>query len=366
MSSVTFENVKKAYGQTQVVKQFDLHIDNGEFVVFLGPSGCGKSTTLRMLAGLEDITSGDIRIGDRLVNDLHPKDRDTAMVFQSYALYPHMTVEKNIGFPMKMAGVKKEVIAEHVKEVAESLELTPLLKRYPKALSGGQRQRVAMGRAMVRVPSVFLFDEPLSNLDTKLRGTMRAEIKAMHKKIKTTTLYVTHDQVEAMSLADRVVILKDGYVSQVGTPKEIFESPCSKFVATFIGAPEMNILSARATSSDDTIVTVGEQTVTLNKTHDLPTFDIEYGIRPSDFYLNRQTVQSDNIGTLIVTVNMVELLGSNYHLHCSLDGQNILAEVESPTGLEELENQQVELYFDLNRTHLFDLEGLTITGTAQG
>ncbi|MGR5539520.1 ABC transporter ATP-binding protein [Vibrio campbellii] len=364
MSSVTFENVKKAYGDTEVVKQFDLHINAGEFVVFLGPSGCGKSTTLRMLAGLESISSGDIKIGDRRVNDLHPKDRNTAMVFQSYALYPHMTVEKNIGFPLKMAGAPKAEIAQHVKEIAESLELTPLLKRYPKALSGGQRQRVAMGRAMVRVPSVFLFDEPLSNLDTKLRGTMRAEIKAMHQKIKTTTLYVTHDQVEAMSLADRVVILKDGYVAQVGSPKEIFESPRCKFVATFIGAPEMNIFKANATSVDNTVITVEEQTIPLHGQHPIQESTIEYGIRPSDFYLNKQAIQSDAVGQLNVTVDMVELLGSNYHLHCTVGEQSLLAEVESPSALEELEGKEVTLFFDKNRTHLFGSDGQAIKAHA--
>jgi multiple sugar transport system ATP-binding protein len=360
MGSVTFKNIKKRYGKTEVVKQFDLHIEDGEFVVFLGPSGCGKSTTLRMLAGLEDISEGDIYIDDRRVNDLHPMDRNTAMVFQSYALYPHMTVEQNIGFPLKMAGNSKAKVKQHVDEIAKSLELTPLLKRYPKALSGGQRQRVAMGRAMVRVPSVFLFDEPLSNLDTKLRGTMRAEIKAMHKKVKTTTLYVTHDQVEAMSLADRIVILKDGYVAQIGTPKEIFDEPNCKFVATFIGSPQMNILSASAMAEAQTEIQLEKQSFTIPKRYSLNKTDVECGIRPSDLHLNKQAIESDHIGSLKAHVELAELLGSAYHLHCLVDGQKLLAEIIASEPLEQLEGQEIELFFDLNRTHLFDLDGQTI------
>lgn len=360
MASVTFKDIKKRYGKTEVVKQFDLHINDGEFVVFLGPSGCGKSTTLRMLAGLEDISEGDIFIGDRRVNDLHPTDRNTAMVFQSYALYPHMTVEQNIAFPLKMAGVKKNLIKEHVDEVAKSLELIPLLNRYPKALSGGQRQRVAMGRAMVRVPSIFLFDEPLSNLDTKLRGTMRAEIKAMHQKLKTTTLYVTHDQVEAMSLADRVVILKDGYVAQVGSPKDIFDNPSCKFVATFIGAPEMNILEAKVSNKESTNIVINDQTIPLEKSYDVTDEQIEYGIRPSDFHLNKHAIDSAQVGSIKVQVTMAELLGSVYHLHCQLDGNNILAEIVSSEPLELLQGKEVELFFDLNRTHIFDMNGKVV------
>lgn len=360
MASVTFKDIKKRYGKTEVVKQFDLHIQDGEFVVFLGPSGCGKSTTLRMLAGLEDISEGEIFIGDRVVNDLHPTDRNTAMVFQSYALYPHMTVEQNIGFPLKMAGVSKADVKTHVAEVANSLELTPLLKRYPKALSGGQRQRVAMGRAMVRVPSVFLFDEPLSNLDTKLRGTMRAEIKAMHQKLKTTTLYVTHDQIEAMSLADRVVILKDGYVAQVGTPKEIFDNPSCKFVATFIGAPEMNIIPALARNEDVTHITLADQNVALPTKFSIAQQNVEYGIRPSDFHLNRQAIESDNIGSVKLKLTMAELLGSVYHLHCELGDKKVLAEIVSADTLEKFEGQEIELFFDLNRTHIFDGEGKVV------
>lgn len=357
MASVTFKGIKKRYNETEVVKQFDMHINDGEFVVFLGPSGCGKSTTLRMLAGLEEISEGDIYINGRRVNDLHPTDRDTAMVFQSYALYPHMTVEQNIGFPLKMSGIKKESVDVQVKKVADSLELTSLLQRYPKALSGGQRQRVAMGRAMVREPSVFLFDEPLSNLDTKLRGTMRAEIKAMHHKLKTTTLYVTHDQIEAMSLADRVVILKDGFVAQIGTPQEIYNNPNCKFVATFIGAPEMNILPATIQALERTTITLGNQKVELPTAHLIHDNNIEFGIRPSDFHLNKQAIESDYIGSISVKLIIAELLGSVYHLHCQLDEKKVLAEIIPSVALESLEGKMIELFFDLKRTHIFDLHG---------
>ncbi|WP_133150217.1 ABC transporter ATP-binding protein, partial [Vibrio breoganii] len=223
MATVEFRGVDKIYsGDTHVVKDFNLKIEDGEFVVLLGPSGCGKSTTLRMLAGLEDISNGEVVIDDLVVNDLNPKDRNIAMVFQSYALYPHMTVAENIGFSLKMAGVDKKEVEQQVRRVSDMLQLTPLLNRKPRALSGGQRQRVAMGRAMVRTPEVFLFDEPLSNLDAKLRNTMRTELKELHRKHNKTTVYVTHDQIEAMTLADKVVILRDGLIEQVGTPKEIF------------------------------------------------------------------------------------------------------------------------------------------------
>lgn len=248
MASVTFRNLEKSYGNTQVVKNIDLEIKHGEFIVLLGPSGCGKSTTLRMLAGLENITGGEIMIDDLVVNDLHPIERNIAMVFQSYALYPHMTVGENIGFSLENMNVDKAKRKEMVAEVAEVLELTPLLERKPKELSGGQRQRVAMGRAMVRTPEVFLFDEPLSNLDAKLRGQMRKEIRALHQRVKTTVIYVTHDQVEAMTLADKIVILNNGVIEQIGTPIEIFEKPKTEFVAKFIGTPEINIFDVDTTN----------------------------------------------------------------------------------------------------------------------
>src|ERR671925_678041 len=242
MASVTIREVQKAFGTTQVIHGIDITIDDGEFVVLVGPSGCGKSTLLRMIAGLENITAGEIRIGERIVNDLPPKARDIAMVFQNYALYPHMTVAANMCFSLKLRGAPKVEIDTRVRRAAEILGLVPLLERFPRQLSGGQRQRVAMGRAIVRDPQVFLFDEPLSNLDAKLRVAMRAEIKELHQRLKTTTIYVTHDQIEAMTMADRIVVMHDGLVEQIGAPLELYDRPQNLFVAGFIGSPAMNLI----------------------------------------------------------------------------------------------------------------------------
>src|SRR5438477_418051 len=244
MASVAIHDIRKAFGVTQVIHGVDVSIGDGEFVVLVGPSGCGKSTLLRMVAGLENITSGEIRIGDRVVNNLPPKERDVAMVFQNYALYPHMTVAANMGFSMRLRGAPKSEIDARVARAAEILGLTPYLERFPRQLSGGQRQRVAMGRAIVRDPQVFLFDEPLSNLDAKLRVQMRTEIKALHQRLRTTSVYVTHDQVEAMTMADRIVVMHDGRVEQIGTPLELYDAPTNLFVAGFIGSPAMNFIDA--------------------------------------------------------------------------------------------------------------------------
>jgi multiple sugar transport system ATP-binding protein len=242
MASVAIRDVRKAFGATTVIRGVDVAIGDGEFVVLVGPSGCGKSTLLRMVAGLENITSGEIRIGDRVVNNLPPKERDVAMVFQNYALYPHMTVAANMGFSMRLRGAPKSEIDARVKRAAEILGLSPYLERFPRQLSGGQRQRVAMGRAIVRDPQVFLFDEPLSNLDAKLRVQMRTEIKELHQRLKTTTIYVTHDQIEAMTMADKIVVMHDGLVEQIGAPLELYDRPDNLFVAGFIGSPAMNFL----------------------------------------------------------------------------------------------------------------------------
>src|SRR6187200_1026580 len=244
MASVAIRDVRKAFGSTTVIHGVDIAIGDGEFVVLVGPSGCGKSTLLRMVAGLENITSGEIRIGDRLVNNLPPKERDVAMVFQNYALYPHMTVAANMGFSLRLRGADKAEIESRVHRAAEILGLMPLLERYPRQLSGGQRQRVAMGRAIVRDPQVFLFDEPLSNLDAKLRVAMRTEIKELHQRLKTTSIYVTHDQIEAMTMADKIVVMHDGVVEQVGEPLELYDHPANLFVAGFIGSPAMNFVDA--------------------------------------------------------------------------------------------------------------------------
>src|SRR5512142_1823598 len=242
MSSVQIRDVRKSFGGFEVLHGVSIPIEDGAFVVLVGPSGCGKSTLLRMLAGLENITAGTISIGDRVVNNVHPKERDVAMVFQNYALYPHMTVAQNMGFSLKLRGENQGKIAERVNGAADILGLKPLLERYPRQLSGGQRQRVAMGRAIVRDPQVFLFDEPLSNLDAKLRVAMRTEIKELHQRLKTTTVYVTHDQIEAMTMADKIVVMHDGIVEQIGTPLELYDSPDNQFVAGFIGSPAMNFL----------------------------------------------------------------------------------------------------------------------------
>ena len=242
MASVAIRDVRKAFGSTTVIRGVDVAISDGEFVVLVGPSGCGKSTLLRMVAGLENVTSGEIRIGDRVVNNLPPKERDVAMVFQNYALYPHMTVAANMGFSMRLRGAPKPEIDVRVNRAAEILGLSPYLERFPRQLSGGQRQRVAMGRAIVRDPQVFLFDEPLSNLDAKLRVQMRTEIKELHQRLKTTTIYVTHDQIEAMTMADKIVVMHDGLVEQIGAPLELYDRPNNLFVAGFIGSPAMNFL----------------------------------------------------------------------------------------------------------------------------
>ncbi len=247
MAQVVIRDIHKRYGAVQVLHDINITIQDGEFIVLVGPSGCGKSTLLRMVAGLESITSGTVEIGDRVVNDLEPKERDIAMVFQSYALYPHMTVEQNMGFALKLAGVPRTEIDERVGRAAAILGLDNLLQRQPRQLSGGQRQRVAMGRAIVRNPQVFLFDEPLSNLDAKLRVQMRAEIKEMHQRLKTTTIYVTHDQVEAMTMADRIVVMKDGVIEQVGAPLDLYDDPQTTFVAGFIGSPSMNFIKGKTT-----------------------------------------------------------------------------------------------------------------------
>ncbi|ADH91590.1 ABC transporter related protein [Ancylobacter novellus DSM 506] len=245
MANVTIKEVKKAYGSTQVIHGVNVDIEDGEFVVLVGPSGCGKSTLLRMIAGLEDISGGEIRIGSRVINDVAPKDRDIAMVFQNYALYPHMTVAENMAFSLKLRKAPKDEIKQRVERAAQILSLSHLLDRYPRQLSGGQRQRVAMGRAIVRDPQVFLFDEPLSNLDAKLRVQMRAEIKALHQRLKTTTVYVTHDQIEAMTMADKIVVMRDGIVEQVGAPLDLYDRPANQFVASFIGSPSMNFIKGK-------------------------------------------------------------------------------------------------------------------------
>ncbi|MGL6313578.1 ABC transporter ATP-binding protein [Vibrio sp. WXL103] len=354
MASVSFNNVDKTYpGNVNVVRQFNLDIEDGEFIVFLGPSGCGKSTTLRMLAGLETITGGEVCIDGQVINNVEPKDRDIAMVFQSYALYPHMTVYDNIAFALKMAGVNKREIERQVRPVADMLQLTPLLSRKPRALSGGQRQRVAMGRAMVRTPEVFLFDEPLSNLDAKLRNAMRGEIKALHKKLNKTTVYVTHDQVEAMTLADRIVILRDGHIEQVGTPEEIYHRPANKFVAGFIGSPTMNFVDAQLSlQGQDWILSLEGASYPLVRQwqHPQPS-SVIIGIRPSDIYLSSDGL-SDPLA-LEVRVESYELLGSTIQVVCHLEDATLVLEASSDHKVEP--GQALKVYVDKNKLHMFDV-----------
>ena len=310
MGSVIIEDVYKAYGQAEIIKGISLHIEDGEFVTLVGPSGCGKSTLLRMVAGLEEISHGSIGINGRVVNNVQPKDRDIAMVFQNYALYPHMTVAENMGFAMKLKKENPDAIAAAVREAADILDLSPLLERYPKQLSGGQRQRVAMGRAIVRKPQVFLFDEPLSNLDAKLRVQMRAEIKQLHQRLRTTTIYVTHDQIEAMTLADRIVVLNRGIVEQAGKPRELFDAPANTFVANFIGSPSMNFIEGRVERKDGTaeLVTGSSLRLPLPDTPDVASGTrLVYGVRPEHLRIDpasrikcRATVVEDTGSETIV------------------------------------------------------------------
>ena len=335
MSTVSLKNIYKIYdGGVTAVSDFNLEIADKEFIVLVGPSGCGKSTTLRMVAGLEEISKGELRIDDRLVNDVEPKDRDIAMVFQSYALYPHMTVRENMEFPLKLKKVPADEIKKRVDEAAEILGITQYLSRKPKALSGGQRQRVAIGRAIVREPKVLLMDEPLSNLDAKLRNQMRAEIIKLRQRINTTFVYVTHDQTEAMTLGDRIVIMKDGFVQQIGTPQEVFGNPCNIFVAGFIGTPQMNFFKAQLEKTaagyqvkcmGATIPVVEEIAAKLTaKGH--AGGEIILGVRPEHI-----TLTDDPATAIESTVEVSELMGSEFYLHATVgaDKQNVVMRIQT-------------------------------------
>ncbi len=319
MASVTVRNVRKAFGAVEVIHGVNIDIEDGEFVVLVGPSGCGKSTLLRMIAGLENITGGEVRIGERVVNNVPPKERDIAMVFQNYALYPHMTVADNMGFSLKLRRARKDEIDMRVNRAAEILGLLPLLARYPRQLSGGQRQRVAMGRAIVRDPQVFLFDEPLSNLDAKLRVQMRTEIKELHQRLKTTTVYVTHDQIEAMTMADKIVVMHDGVVEQIGAPLDLYDKPDNLFVAGFIGSPAMNTL--RGTLRVNGVAEFeGPGGSKLPITSVPPGSDgrrAVYGVRPEHFQLASDGVESE--------IQVVEPTGSEIQVVAKLGGEDIIA-----------------------------------------
>ncbi len=315
MAQVAIRNVSKAFGTVKVLHDVSVDIADGEFVVLVGPSGCGKSTLLRMVAGLEAITGGTVEIGDRVVNQLPPAERDIAMVFQNYALYPHKTVAKNMGFALKMRGVEKADILERVRKAAEILDLAPYLERYPRQLSGGQRQRVAMGRAIVRDPKVFLFDEPLSNLDAKLRVQMRTEIKELHQRLKTTTIYVTHDQVEAMTMADQIVVMQAGRIEQMGAPLELFDRPANTFVAGFIGSPAMNMLKGKVEPEG---VRVEGALLPISRDHKVSQGqDVLYGVRPEHFDIAE--------GGLPARISVVEPTGSETTVVLRFGGTEIVA-----------------------------------------
>lgn len=346
MKPIELRHVKKSYGSVPVIHGLDVKINAGEFAVLVGPSGCGKSTLLRMLAGLENITEGEIAIGDQVVNDVLPKDRDIAMVFQNYALYPHMTVAENMGFSLRLARADKAERRVKVERAAAILGLTPLLDRYPRQLSGGQRQRVAMGRAIVRDPAVFLFDEPLSNLDAKLRVKMRTEIKELHRQLNTTVVYVTHDQIEAMTMADRIIVLDGGYVSQAGTPLELYDKPANRFVATFIGSPSMNVLPARVTEDD--ALDLGEGHVVPVRSGLKPGTEVDFGIRPEDLSLGKGEIGN----TISATVSVVEPTGAESLVSGRLGDASILAAVRERCAART--GEHIQFSFRAENAHLFD------------
>lgn len=348
MSTVSIKEVDKFYGPVQVLQAVSLEIADGEFIVLVGPSGCGKSTLLRIVSGLEPLTHGDISIDGRIVTHEAPKDRDIAMVFQSYALYPHMTVRENLAFSMKIRKESQANIDKSVEAASDILGLSELLNRLPKQLSGGQRQRVAMGRAIVRDPKVFLFDEPLSNLDAKLRIQMRKEIKALHQRLKSTIIYVTHDQIEAMTMADRVVVMKDGFIEQVGSPLELYDMPCNKFVAGFIGAPSMNFLDAEVVKSDQglsasvsgVLIPIPEETKTSIGD------SIVIGIRPEHITLSQDS------GLVKATVSIVEPTGAETMVDCTFAGNNLQIIVKDRVDFDFEDT----IYFsmDANKVHVFN------------
>jgi multiple sugar transport system ATP-binding protein len=347
MASVDIRDVRKAYGPTKVIHGVDIPIADGEFVVLVGPSGCGKSTLLRMIAGLESITAGEIRIGERVVNDVPPKERDIAMVFQSYALYPHMTVGENMGFSLRLRGAPTADIATRVGKAAGILGLTHLLDRYPRQLSGGQRQRVAMGRAIVRDPQVFLFDEPLSNLDAKLRVAMRTEIKELHQRLKTTTVYVTHDQIEAMTMADRIVVMHDGIVEQMGAPLDLYDNPKNLFVAGFIGSPAMNLLKGQVRVNGHAAFAVdGGGALPIGRapagSDGRPAL---FGVRPEHFVFDTEAGAE-------AEVVVVEPTGSEIQVAARLGGQDIVAVFRERHALKP--GDRIRLRPDPRVTHLFD------------
>ena len=363
MSEVTLKNIKKVYPNGfQAVKDFNLDVKDGEFVIFVGPSGCGKSTTMRMIAGLEDITEGDLIIDGNRVNDVEPKDRDIAMVFQNYALYPHMTVKENMEFPLKIRKMPQDEIDRRVAQAAKTLDLEKLLDRKPKALSGGQRQRVAMGRAIVRDPKVLLLDEPLSNLDAKLRGQMRVEISRLHERLGATMIYVTHDQTEAMTLGDRIVVMSDGEVQQIDIPQYLYDHPANKFVAGFIGSPQMNFLDGTVTEKNGKVaVRVGDTDIAIDPARGKVLKDGGYmgkevtiGVRPEDLYDTPEHLELYKDSKAKAKVAVRENLGAEIYLYTDFNGAQLTARVDPESKTQV--GDEVELSFNPAKIHVFDNE----------
>ena len=371
MASLSLRNIYKKYpGGVVAVSDFNLEIKDKEFIILVGPSGCGKSTTLRMVAGLEEISSGELYIGDRLVNDVAPKDRDIAMVFQNYALYPHMTVFDNMAFGLKLRKTSKDEIKRRVEEAARILDIEHLLERKPKALSGGQRQRVALGRAIVREPKVFLLDEPLSNLDAKLRAQMRTEITKLHQRLGTTFIYVTHDQTEAMTMGTRIVVMKDGFIQQVDAPQKLYEFPCNLFVAGFIGSPQMNFIEAKVLKeNDDFFVEFGSEDTktragvkykiklpaTKNKDNCLEAYvdkEVIFGIRPEHVHNEPDLMANLPDGIVETNVEVTELMGAETYLYMNCEGQSINARVNPASTARA--GDTIKIAIDPAKIHIFD------------
>ncbi len=371
MARVRLENIRKVYDNGFVaVHDASFEVGDGEFVVLVGPSGCGKSTTLRMIAGLETISAGTLYIGDRVVNDVAPKDRDIAMVFQNYALYPHMSVYENMAFGLKLRKFPKSEIDQRVRQAAGILGIEPILERKPKQLSGGQRQRVAVGRAIVRKPQVFLFDEPLSNLDAKLRVQMRTEISKLHRQLGATMIYVTHDQVEAMTMGDRIVVLRDGYIQQIDAPLNLYNHPVNKFVAGFIGSPAMNFVEGRVVRRD------GLRFVSSTNSFELPLVDrlakllssyegrqVHLGVRPEDLYVAGSAFAPAQVAEAELQLEVMEPMGNEIFVYTQSGGQEVVARV-APQPLPE-PGQPVKIAFDLDRLHFFDFETEAAIGREQ-
>ena len=359
MAGITLKNITKRYPDgTVAVNDVNLEIKNKEFIILVGPSGCGKSTTLRMIAGLEEITEGELTIGDRVVNDVAPKDRNIAMVFQSYALYPHMSVYKNMAFGLELRKMPKDEIDRRVREAARILDIEHLLKRKPKALSGGQRQRVALGRAMVRSPDVFLLDEPLSNLDAKLRTAMRTEIIKLHKRLETTFVYVTHDQTEAMTMGDRIVVMKDGVVQQVDTPSELYCNPCNMFVAGFIGSPRMNFIPCKVKDAPGAVLRVEDADITLKDNKSSPFLGkfsdslLTIGVRPEDLTVDAAYISKNPESCIEAVVDVVEPMGSETYIYLNYHSTKLIARVASDVVCSP--GQTLKLAVKTEKLHIFE------------